>query len=202
MGGIEKSVVPQGSQLKELIEKAKLKVNQRFLQRGVQELRRVLGSTAGRVVDMNQWDILMRRLGVSSPFVRHKMFEAIDTNSSNTVDFREFIDGLATLWAGETAAKVGKIWDTICRGENLSIRALEALVMDCGIWREGLAVSQIVHKLQFALDMNEDAQIRYDEFHLALVQDTHLLQLVDRIVSSEAIVSKVSKAKKRASKQR
>ena len=32
----------------------------------------------GRVVDMNQWDILMRRLGVSSPFVRHKVNELTD----------------------------------------------------------------------------------------------------------------------------
>ena len=34
--------------------------------------------------------------------VLEQMFDAMDTNSSNTVDFKEFIDGLAALWAGSS----------------------------------------------------------------------------------------------------
>ena len=49
--GIERAPVAQGTQLQELIEKAKIRVNQRFLQRAVKELRRVLGSSTVRLYD-------------------------------------------------------------------------------------------------------------------------------------------------------
>eukprot|EP00658_Telonema_sp_P-2_P049706 TRINITY_DN37836_c0_g1_i1.p1 TRINITY_DN37836_c0_g1~~TRINITY_DN37836_c0_g1_i1.p1 ORF type:complete len:276 (+),score=93.76 TRINITY_DN37836_c0_g1_i1:117-944(+) len=181
---------PGAKAMDELVAKAKIRINRFFIEKAVKELKRVVPGSKN--LDMNQWDIVMRRLGVASPFVRHKMFEAMDTDGNNKVDFREFVDGLSRLWAGNTALKVRVLWDHLCGKEELGRVALEKLVRECGLWREGAAVGKVVHQLVFALDVNDDKMISYDEFHLALNGDRDLLQLVDRIGCSKPIVQRMN----------
>jgi len=81
--------------MRELVEKSNIKVNQKLVQRAEIEFIKV--SPANRRVDMNQWDCVMRRIGIENPMMRHKVFKVFDADANQRVDYHEFVDGLNTL---------------------------------------------------------------------------------------------------------
>ena len=60
-------------------------------------------SPAQTAIDMNQIDIIMRKLGVHDPFLCHQVFSCFDTDGDRTVDFREFIWGLSMIYKAPLA---------------------------------------------------------------------------------------------------
>jgi len=64
-------------------------------------------------LDINQFDIVMSTIGLHCPIDRQRLFRAFDFDMNNTVEYTEFIWGIAMLLDGSNAQKFDKIWKEI-----------------------------------------------------------------------------------------
>jgi len=183
-GGSEKS-------LEELIEKSSLKVTQATLLRASEEFTKV--SPSHRQVDMNKWDVVMRRLGVSNAVVRHKVFKAFDTDNNNSVDYQEFIYGLTSLWQGSVAHKYHQMWKQLAqpgkgRAEKRRLKPydIQRMIEVAGIAQDRTDLMVMVEHVMEALDVDHDLGIVYDEFQLGILRDMKAAQIFDHIMLSPA----------------
>ena len=68
---------------------------------------------AKTALDLNQFDIIMKSIGVKCPFDRHQLFKAFDFDGNNTVEYTEFIWGIAMLFDGSLAQQFDRLWKSI-----------------------------------------------------------------------------------------
>ena len=63
--------------------------------------------------DMNQFDRIMRRLGVVDVYVNDRIFKCFDVDESGAVDLKEFCLGLTAAWEGTLADKLVTYFNAI-----------------------------------------------------------------------------------------
>jgi len=186
VGGRDKVIE---TSIKELIEKSSLKVSGKTVMRATAEFQKVCPVQPR--VDMNQWDVVLRRLGVSNALMRHKVFKAFDVDNSQSVDHHEFVSGLMQLWQGSVAQKYGLLWKQLCshgkqpthgrqpaygkqptqEKQLLYLDDIQEMIITADICETKAMLSDTVEYLMDVLDLNDDTGISYEEFHLGIVRE-------------------------------
>jgi len=180
-----------GRTLQELIEKTSLKVNQATIIRASDEFSKVCKGIDKRV-DMNQWDVVMRRLGVNNAILRHKVFTAFDVDLSNSVDYDEFVSGLTALWQGAVANKYAGLWRKLCyvsgkiEKKRLNLMDMQNMLEASEIASERGELLGYLEHIMTSLDSDHDRGITYDEFQLGVLRDKETAAIFDKIMESEA----------------
>jgi len=179
-----------GRSLQELIEKTCLKVTQATIVKATDMFTAVAPAT--RKVDMNQWDVVMRRLGVTNAVLRHKVFIAFDADNNNSVDYDEFITGLTALWQGSVANKYTGLWRKLCctcdrPGKKRLVMSDILYMMEASeIARDRGELMGYVEHLMHTLDVDHDNGITYDEFQIGCLRDAKTAAIFDKIMNSAA----------------
>ena len=68
--------------------------------------------------DMNQFDRIMRKLGVTDVYVNDRIFKCFDVDESGHVDMKEFCLGMTAAWEGTLAEKLVTYFKAIDKDDD------------------------------------------------------------------------------------
>ena len=84
-----------------VMSKSGTKVTGETVRKAMKEFRRLVPQKTS--LDLNQFDIVMKAVGVPCSYDRQCLFKAIDYDMNNTVEYTEFVWGMAMLYDGGLA---------------------------------------------------------------------------------------------------
>jgi len=89
-------------------------------------------TTSNEQADLNQFDRVMRKLGMNDVYISDRVFKCFDVDESGYVDFKEFCLGLTAAWESTLADKMVTYFNVIDRdGDGMLERdEIEDLLID------------------------------------------------------------------------
>lgn len=190
--------------MKSIVQKAGIVVSNELINRAMQEFKALVPNKTG--LDLNQFDIVMKRIGFRCPFDRHRLFRAFDLDFDNTVGYCEFILGIAMLLDGPLALKFDELWqklDVKCIGELHEAQLFKMLahggspdpiVKAVDPPHDEQLIRQLTERIfqRLARDMN--GSLDYEEFQLGLQEDKVVASVFDKCLSGNLTDNDIAEA--------
>jgi len=171
-----------------IIHKSGIVVSAELIDRAMKEFKALVPNKTG--LDLNQFDIVMKRIGFNCPFDRHRLFRAFDFDFNNTVDYCEFIWGIAMLFNGSLAQKFDELWhklDVNCQGVLHEDQLYKMLASGGALIpsRDEHLLRLITERIFQRLDRDMNGSLDYEEFQLGLLEDKVVARVFDKCLSGK-----------------
>lgn len=174
-----------------IVNKAGIKVTSELIRMAMKEFKRVVPTKTG--LDINQFDIVMKRIGFTCPFDRHRLFRAFDFDFNNTVEYCEFIWGIAMLFNGSLAQQFDALWrKLVTDGSGLHEDQLYIMLRDGGCIKQPNLLRIMCERIFQRLDKDMSGSIDYEEFQLGLLEDTIVASIFDKCMSGKLTQGDIS----------
>merc|ERR1740130_1893867 len=106
----------------------------------------------------------MKSIGVKCAFDRHRLFRAFDFDFNNTVEYTEFIWGIAMLYDGSMAQKFDKLWRVVDNDNSGTLNKQEVfhMLFDGGNVKDAVVIDAMVNRIFQRLDQDLSSTLDHE----------------------------------------
>eukprot|EP00658_Telonema_sp_P-2_P079568 TRINITY_DN7719_c0_g1_i3.p1 TRINITY_DN7719_c0_g1~~TRINITY_DN7719_c0_g1_i3.p1 ORF type:complete len:260 (-),score=88.94 TRINITY_DN7719_c0_g1_i3:161-862(-) len=132
--------------------------------------------------DMNQFDRVMRRLGVTDVYVNDRIFHCFDVDLSGTVELPEFMIGLTAAWESPLADKLNAYFEAMDKhGHGVLDRVdVERMLLESRQWRSPAEIKDQADIVFDAIDPKGRGEISKYVFVEALFHHPEVVAVFER----------------------
>jgi len=166
-----------------IIRKSGIVVSAQLIEKAMREFKVLVPNRTG--LDINQFDIVMTNIGFTCPYDRHRLFRAFDFDFNNTVEYCEFIWGIAMLFNGSLAQKFDQLWQKLdTKGSGfLQEGQLYKMLVSGGNIKDEKLLRLVTERIFQRLDKDMNGSLDYEEFQLGLLEDKVVAHVFHKCVS-------------------
>merc|ERR1712166_232316 len=171
--------------LERLVRTTGIKVTKQLVAKAMREFKSIVPSKTG--LDINQFDVVMKKIGFASPFDRHRLFRAFDFDFNSTVEYCEFIWGIAMLYDGSLAQRYDAIWKMldVDSSDSLHEDQLFLMIQEGGSLKDSEVIRYMCERVFQRLDKDLSGSLDYEEFQLGLLEDKVVADIFDKATSGK-----------------
>jgi len=155
-------------------------INQKF----IQQAQRVFQLCVRQLsADMNQFDRVMRRLGIVDVYVNDRIFKCFDVDGSGAVDYKEFCLGLTAAWKSSLADKMVTYFAVIDQnGDGMLGRdEIEDILIDSNQWEGDVPeIKRLVNLIFDAVDPHGTGEVNKEKFLDGMVSNHQVIAVFDK----------------------